>query len=133
MEYLVVCLAQTASPMASNVQRFPKAREPTVRAAEGFPPPFPSIHFHRLRWQGAKRRRGKRVLGAVGSSGCPRPLHAGRRNQFVLCPVGLAPGQPITNDMLDVILIAPQAQHKRPTNLHDGEATRRGYAAHDFA
>jgi len=53
------------SVLAYNVQRFPKAREPTVRAAKGFPPPFPSIHFHRPRWQGAQRRRGKRVLADV--------------------------------------------------------------------
>jgi hypothetical protein len=57
--------------MAYNVQRFPKAREPTVRAVKGFPPPFRSIHFHCPRWQGAQRRRGKRVLGAVGLAGSP--------------------------------------------------------------
>ena len=52
--------------ISANVLRLPTAREPTVRAAEGFPPPFPSIHFHRPRWQGAKRHRGKRVLAAGG-------------------------------------------------------------------
>jgi hypothetical protein len=51
--------------VAYNVQRFPKAREPTDRAAEGFPPPFSSIHLHRPRRQGAQRRRGKRVLADV--------------------------------------------------------------------
>jgi hypothetical protein len=56
--------------MASNVLRFPKAREPTVRAAEGFPPPFPSIHFHRPRRQGAQRRCGKRVLADVIAGTC---------------------------------------------------------------
>jgi hypothetical protein len=49
--------------------RFPTAREPTVRAAKGFPPPFPIIHFHRPRWQGAQRRRGKNVLDEVARNG----------------------------------------------------------------
>jgi hypothetical protein len=33
------------------------------------PPPFPRDVFHRPRWQGAQRRRGKRVLDEVGPSG----------------------------------------------------------------
>ena len=60
-----------------NVQRFPKAREPTVRAAKGFPPPLPSIHLHRPRWQGAKRRRGKRVLGDAGPTVAERAASEG--------------------------------------------------------
>jgi hypothetical protein len=72
---VVRCTGYTLMPfvavvlVAYNVQRFPKAREPTVRAAKGFPPPLPSIHFHRPRWQGAQRRRGKRVLADVEFSG----------------------------------------------------------------
>jgi hypothetical protein len=64
--------------MSANVQRFPKAREPTDRAAEGFPPPSPGIHLHRPRWQGAKRRRGKRVLDTGKLAGCLEwPLPSG--------------------------------------------------------
>jgi hypothetical protein len=61
--------------VAYNVQRFPKAREPTVRAAEGFPPPFPSIHFHRPRWQGAKRRRGKELSALRARTWAEDMLH----------------------------------------------------------
>jgi hypothetical protein len=61
--------------VAHNVQCLPKAREPTVRAAKGFPPPLPSIHFHRPRWQGAERRRGKRMLADVGALHQRDPLH----------------------------------------------------------
>jgi hypothetical protein len=69
---MIQCTAHTLMPyvvavtyVAYNVQCFPKAREPTVRAAKGFPPPFTIFTFHRPRWQGAKRRRGKNVLDEV--------------------------------------------------------------------
>jgi hypothetical protein len=37
--------------LAANVFGFTKAREPTARAAKGFPPPFTEATFPRLRWQ----------------------------------------------------------------------------------
>jgi hypothetical protein len=37
-----------------NVFGFTKAREPTVRAAKGFPPHFIEATFQRLRWQAAR-------------------------------------------------------------------------------
>jgi hypothetical protein len=48
--------------MAANVFEFTKAREPTVRAAKGFPPPFIEATFSRLRWQ-ALRNNALRELG----------------------------------------------------------------------
>jgi hypothetical protein len=36
----------------STFPGFTKPREPTDRAAMGFPPPSTSLHFHRPRWQG---------------------------------------------------------------------------------
>jgi hypothetical protein len=48
MQYSLDPLAQFVS---DNVFGFTKAREPTVRAAEGFPPPFTEATFPSLRWQ----------------------------------------------------------------------------------
>jgi hypothetical protein len=64
-----------SAEVSANVLRFPKPREPTDRAAKGFPPPFTSLHFHRPRWQG-------RVAAAAGNA-CYlkyRALHLSTRN-----------------------------------------------------
>jgi hypothetical protein len=48
--------------VAYNVQRFTKAREPTARAAKGFPPPFTEADYLARGGQRRKPRRVKSVL-----------------------------------------------------------------------
>ena len=69
--------------LALNVFWLTTAREPTVRAAEGCPPPFTRDRLPRPRWPAAKPRRVNKVLGAgVG----------GRLHRLRLAH--LSPGQP---------------------------------------
>ena len=61
-----LCLFPFAESVSANVQRFPKAREPTVRAAKGCPPPFTRDPQPRPRWPRPRSgRRGKHVLADV--------------------------------------------------------------------
>jgi hypothetical protein len=70
----VLFVAREAPIVSSNVQCLPTAREPTARAAKGCPPPFTRDRQPHLRWQGAKRQRGKRMLADVGALDQRDPL-----------------------------------------------------------